>query len=898
MRKKLIEVSLPLEAINDACIEEKANPFLDNHPRNIMQWWARRPLAACRVALFASVIDDPSTRPDLFPTDKDQQKERLRLHSLIRELVQWNNAGNLELLGRATSEIAKSNLRLPTILDPFVGAGSAAIEAQRLGIPVQASDLNPVAVLITQSLTEIPARFSNQNPVNPGLSREVRNGSWTNCLGLIHDIEYYGNWMRRIAEDRLRQHYPAYRFQESNRLDECLAWIWCRTVQCPNPACRGQLPLIRSLCLSNKKGKKVYLLPKVKREDGFVEFQITTHEPKSDSGTVSRLGATCLICGTSVPLDYIRAEGQAHPLHQQLLAVVTRDGKKRDFNAATIDQESAALEAKPVWQPETELPVNGLGFRVQNYGLVKHKDLFTGRQLLALTTLCDLVDKAREQIVKDGATGEYATAVATYLGLAVSRFADFSNALCSWNAQNANLRQLFARQAIPMTWDFVETNPFEGLVSFESTVARSAHALRGLRPRSKATILQRDAASLSSDQHFVVCTDPPYYDNIGYADLSDFFYVWLRAALKNLYPELFSTVLTPKQQELIADPGRFDGDAEKAKDFFEKGLRGVFQKLRLIQDTEYPLTLFYAFKQAESADDETGTNGIAVSSTGWETMLQGLIGADFEVTGTWPIRSERGARTRSIGSNALASSILLVLRPRPESASLTTRKDFLAALKKEIPSAVRELQQGNIAPVDLAQAAIGPGMSVFSRYKKVLESDGSPMRVRSALGLINQTLDEVLSEQESEFDPDTRWALAWFEQHAFDDGLYGEAEVLATAKALSVSGLTQTGILYSRAGKVRLLRRDELSDHWDPSADDRLTVWSVTQHLILQLDKHGEAATATLASKVGGLAETARDLAYRLYILSERKGWAEEAGYYNSLVVSWPAIAPKGFELT
>jgi putative DNA methylase len=579
MKKKLIEVSLPLEAINDACIEEKANPFLDNHPRNIMQWWARRPLAACRAALFASLIDDPSARPDLFPTEKEQQGERNRLHSLIRELVQWNNACNKELLERATLEIAKHNEHLPTILDPFVGAGSTAIEAQRLAIPVQASDLNPVAVLITRALTEIPARFSNHHPVNPGVTSQISQSSWSMCVGMIQDIEYYGDWMRRAAEERIGRHFPRYP-AESSAPEVCLAWIWCRTVECPNPACRGRLPLLRSLCLSNRKGKNAYLHPTVRTGAGVVEFEITAQAPQSDSGTVSRSGATCLICNISVPLEHIRGEGRAGRLGQQLIAVVTTKAKKREFRPATKEQEFAALEAQPSWQPETDLPDGGLGFRVQNYGLVKHKQLFTTRQLLVLGTLCDLVNEAHRQMLKDGATQEYADAVVTYLGLAVSRFADFSNALCSWNAQNANLRQLFARQAIPMTWDFVETNPFDGLVSFRSTVARSANSLRGLFPRSQATILQRDAASLSGQQCFVVCTDPPYYDNIGYADLSDFFYVWLRAALKNIYPDLFATVLTPKLQELIADPGRFGGNTEKARDFFEDGLRKVFQRLR------------------------------------------------------------------------------------------------------------------------------------------------------------------------------------------------------------------------------------------------------------------------------------------------------------------------------
>ena len=373
--------------------------------------------------------------------------------------------------------------------------------------------------------------------------------------------------------------------------------------------------------------------------------------------------------------------------------------------------------------------------------------------------------------------------------------------------------------------------------------------------------------------------------------------MWLRHSLSRLYPDLFSTLLVPKKQELVATPYRFDGSKERAQEFFEEGFGKAFSRMREAQVPGFPLTVYYAFKQAESEGEDEVDGGSVRASTGWETMLEGLLSSGFQVTATWPMRSELSNRPVASGTNALASSIVLACRPRPEAAPITTRKDFLASLKKELPQALRNLQKGNIAPVDLAQAAIGPGMAVFSRYKKVLETDGSPMRVRTALALINQGLDEVLSELESEFDPDTRWALAWFEQHQFDEGLYGEAEVLATAKALSISHLAEAGILHSRAGKVRLLRREELPEDWDPSRIDRLTVWEVTQHLIRRLDQKGEKETANLKAKIGGMAEIARDLAYRLYTPCERKGWAEEAGYYNSLVVAWPSMASEAFEL-
>jgi putative DNA methylase len=601
-----------------------------------------------------------------------------------------------------------------------------------------------------------------------------------------------------------------------------------------------------------------------------------------------------------VPFDHVRAESLNGKMGSQLMAIAAEAQVGRVYLPPDPDQIAVAKSAKTIEFPDTELPERALGFRVQVYGMKRHRDLFTPRQLVALTTFSDLVSEARRQAISDGGSDEYGNAVATYLAFAVDRTVDRGSTICTWDSspKMEALRNTFARHAIPMTWDFAEANPFsESSGNWLNNVEWAAKALAVLGIGTPGSVKQLDATA-GGWAEGMFSTDPPYYDNIGYADLSDFFYVWLRRSLVAVYPDIFSTLLVPKSQELVATPYRFDGSRERAQQFFEAGFGRAFVQMRQSQTAEIPLTVYYAFKQSESEEDDDDVAAASMASTGWETMLEGMIRSDFQVTGTWPLRSELSNRPVASGTNALASSIVLACRPRPELAPITTRREFISSLKKELPQALRDLQKGNIAPVDLAQAAIGPGMAVFSRYNKVLETDGSPMRVRTALGLINQTLDEVLSEQEGEFDPDTRWALAWFEQHAFDEGLYGEAEVLATAKALSVSALDETKILHSRAGKVRLLRRDELSADWNPTAEHRLTVWAVTQHLIRSLDKNGETATATLASKVGGLAETARDLAYRLYILSERKGWAEEAGYYNSLVVSWPAIAPKAFALS
>jgi len=903
MKKKLIEVALPLEAISKEAAREKS--IRHGHPSTMHAWWSRKPLATCRAVLFASLVDDPSSHPDQFPSEADQDRERQRLFKLIEELVEWKNSNNKQLLAAAHQEILKStDGNPPPIYDPFCGGGSIPLEAQRLGLEAHASDLNPVAVLITKALIEIPTKFSGRRPVHPiAPGRLTGSGMWEGARGLSEDVRYYGQWMHDRALERIGYLYPRTELPKEHGGGEAtvIAWIWARTVICPNPACGARMPLTSKFVLSTKSSKKTWAQPQVDHATRVVRFHVTTDPGSPPEGTISRRGARCLVCETAVPLDHVRSEGKAGRMGNQLMAIVAETRRGRVYLSPDAQSEAVAASAEPRDVPETSLPDQALGFRVQLYGMTKHRDLFTSRQLVTLVAFSDLIPEVRKEVMKDGATPDYADAVATNLALIVSKTSIFHNSLARWRAGEDKSAPAFGRQIISMVWDFAEVNPFAGAGGdFSGVVDGAVKVLSSLPAAGVGIVRQIDAAASEypSTTQGLICTDPPYYDNIGYADLSDFFFIWLRRMVGVLHPQLFSTLMVPKQQELVAAPHRFGNSKDKATAFFEHGLTRVFDSMRSLQDKRYPLVLFYAFKQAESDDDEEADDAIgSIVSTGWETMLEGLLKADFTITGTWPSRTENATRMRSLGSNALASSIVLVCRPRPDDAAMTTRKDFLASLKKELPRALRDLQKGNIAPVDLAQAAIGPGMAVFSRYKKVLESDGSPMRVRTALGLINQTLDEVLSEQEGEFDPDTRWALAWFEQHAFDEGLYGEAEVLATAKALSVAALDETKILHSRAGKVRLLRRDELAADWNPSAEHRLTVWAVTQHLIRSLDKNGETETATLANKVGGLAETARDLAYRLYILSERKGWAEEAGYYNSLVVSWPAIAPKTFAL-
>ncbi len=955
LKRKLIEVALPLEAINKEAAREKS--IRHGHPSTLHLWWARRPLAACRAVLFASLVDDPSSHPDQFPTEEAQEKERRRLFDLIgrveivrndrtggteervRGLVSWEDCQDEQVLAAAQREIARSIAwtrgdkpptkdgavqayiakHAPVVLDPFCGGGSIPLEAQRLGLEAHASDLNPVAVLITKALIEIPPKFAGRAPVNPESRKKLDHSkTWRGAQGLAEDVRYYGQWMRDEAERRIGHLYPRVKLPKERGGGEAtvIAWLWARTVTCPNPGCAKRTPLLTTFLLSSKKGKEHYLQPRL--DNGSVSFEIVTtptvgfEEPKKGLKRGISGVFACVFCGTVTDRLYVAAEGVAGRLGVTQTAVVAEGHACRIYLPAASSPIPAAVPLADTRGLTAELSPNPRDVWCRNFGLNTPADLFTPRQLVALTTFSDLVADARERIVTDAQTAApagdtkrladagsgaeaYADAVSLYLAFAVSRMSDYCCTIATWasNAQMEIVRSAFARQAIPMTWDFAEANPFgPSTGSLEILLGWIVKAIERLPARSPAgRVRQLDAAATILGRKGLVATDPPYYDNIGYADLSDFFYVWLRRSAGAIYPDVCSTLLAPKAQELVATAYRFDGDREKAERFFEEGLGKAFDAMRAAQDPEFPLTLFYAFKQAESSEGgEDGDDPGSIASTGWETMLEALLRARFTVEGTWPVRTERKGRSVSIGTNALASSVVLVTRPRSEFAPLATRKEFLAALKRELPEALKRLQHGNIAPVDLAQAAIGPGMAVFSRYSKVVEADGSRMPVRTALGLINQVLDEVLAEQESEFDADTRWALAWFEQYGMNEGPYGDAETLSKAKDTSVDALRRDGLLASKRGKVQLLRRDELPSEWNPAADSRLTVWELTQHLIRRLEAGGESASAELLKQVGSLGDVARDLAYRLYSLCERKGWAQEATAYNGLVTAWPEL--------
>lgn len=917
-KKKLIEVALPLEAINRESAREKS--IRHGHPFSLHLWWARKPLIAARAILFASLVDDPSAHPDKFPTEEEQEKERQRLFGIIEELVKWENTNNEEVLNKAREEILKSTGgNLPPFYDPFCGGGSIPLEAQRLGLDSYASDLNPVAVLITKALIEIPPKFANMPPVNSVARSKLdfKNG-WKGASGLAEDVRYYGKWMRDEAFKRIGHLYPKVKLPKEygSREATVIAWIGCRTVKCPNPACGAEMPLARSFWLSSKRGTKAWIEPIVNKNE--VEFIVKTGSGTAKDGTVNRSGAKCICCGTPVSFDYIRSEGKAGRLGKRMMGIVAEGERGRYYLPPNQEHESIANQAIPSNVPETDLPEQALGFRVQLYGMTKHADLFTNRQLTALTTFSDIVSEVKLKAYKDaisaglpddqlgineGGKGAkaYSEAIAIYLAFLIDQLANHQSTINSWNSTNSQMRSVFARQAIPMVWDFAESNPFcNSSGSYNNLFERMIKGFSAIPANKEGNALQVDAAAFSfqDKDKFLISTDPPYYDNIGYADLSDYFYIWLRRSLGNIYPDVLSTVLVPKAQELVATPYRFEGDREKAKEFFERGLYKAFNNIKEIANKELPVTIYYAFKQSEiESNDED--DDINVSSTGWETMLEGLIKSGFEIVGTWPIRTEKIGRSVEIGTNALASSIVIVCRVKKDSLNMITRREYLNILRKELPSALKKLQQGNIAPVDLAQAAIGPGMSVFSRYSKVLEADGNPMTVRTALQIINQELDVYLTAQEGDMDTDSRFCIAWYEQFGMNEAPFGEADVLARAKNTSVGRLEEKGVVYSAKGKVRLLKREELDAKWSPvSSSSRDMIWMCTQQLVKALENEGEIKTAELVHEIrGDVAENAKALAYRLYTIAERKGWTEEAYAYNALVVSWPDIQRKAEEL-
>lgn len=957
--KKLIEVALPLDAINVACAREKS--IRHGHPSTLHLWWARRPLAAARAVIFAQMVNDPGfEQGGGFRRGMNKEKaaiERERLFKIIEDLVLWENTNNEVVLNAARAEIKRSWRetcelnkshpqaaelfnpdKLPAFHDPFAGGGALPLEAQRLGLESYASDLNPVAVTINKAMIEIPPKFAGRAPVGPATelkgktSQEMFTKTWVGAQGLAEDVRRYGDWMRAEAQKRIGHLYPQIEvtpeliaanvrstgatgqndaanlyntglasLQVSQKLT-VIAWLWARTVKSPNPAfSHVDVPLVSSFVLSSTLGKEVYVHPVVMGDSYDFEVRTGTPPESAKGGTTAgkRAAFICLLSKSPIDYSHIRAEGKAGRMGQRLMAIVAEGTRGRIYLSPTADQVAIAKSARPEWSPEMDLPNNPRDFKTPNYGLTKFSDLFSPRQLVALTTLADLVPEAIAKVRVDALTAgitddglgldsdgvgatAYAEAVGVYLAIAVDKTTDYNSSLVAWSSTRDQAKTTFGRQALPMVWDYAEINPIAGAAGdIAVSIAGMCRAFPSLGAEQPGFARHADAQTQTISTSKVISTDPPYYDNIGYADLSDFFYVWLRKSLRHIFPTLYATLAVPKAEELVATPYRHGGKAE-AEAFFLNGMTHAMHNLAEQAHAAFPVTIYYAFKQSDTKDDG-GTH-----STGWETFLEAVLRAGFALTGTWPMRTERGVRSIGIGNNALASSIVLVCRQRAADASTVSRREFIRELNATLPEALLDMTRGGInspvAPVDLSQAIIGPGMAIFSQYAAVLEADGTPMSVRTALQLINRFFAE------DDFDHDTQFCLHWFEGQGWATGKFGDADVLARAKGTSVGGLVESGVVASSAGNLRLMRWAELAKDWSPEQDARTPVWEALHQLIRALNQDGETAAGGLLARMPERAEPMRALAYRLYTLCERKGWAEDARAYNELVTAWTSI--------
>lgn len=895
IKKKLIEVAIPLEAINAAAGVE--NNIHTGLPANLHTWWSRKPLGVARAVLFASLVNDPS---EDFDSEQEEEAYRAHLFRIIERLADVNAGTDQEVLDQAKAEIAKSNDgKMPSFWDPFCGGGSLPLEALRLGLEPIATDLNPVAVFITRVLISLAPKYYDQEPINPNSSKAELVSGRSPYEGLKDDLLYYGEKVGSVLSKELQSLYPGFSRQDAAGQIEPspIAWIWARTVECPNPSCRAHAPLVNKFWLSTHKGNEAFVEP-IYEGPGVRKFKFEIRrsgQPKE--GTVSRAGAVCLACSNPISFDHVRSEGVAGRVGHQMMAMVADGPRSRVYLAPTTEQEAAANIEAPANAPESALPGSALGFRVQKYGLTRHRDLFTNRQLVALSCLADAISGIREEVLTaSGGDKGYADLIQAFLALSLSRVAQTNNTLVRWLVRTSGTSKgtpAFDRQIVSMVWEFSEGNILGSSVgSWNAAIRNPLTALKCL-PEGGQVGKAVQANASENDlgvTDAVISTDPPYFDAIGYADLSDFFYIWLRRAVGEAHQDLFGTLLAPKEEDLSAALGRNDVSRQLATEQFLERLSAAFRKMHDASSENIPVTIYYAFKQSESGDD-TGDKGKSQSS-GWSTLLESVIQAGFQITGTWPLRTESVTRLRAIGSNALATSILLVCRKKVATAGVISRAEFLRALKRELPSALAELQAANIAPADMPQSAIGPGMGVFSRHQKVLESDDSPMSVKTALQLINRELDEYLGGIQGEFDADTRFAITWFEQNGMGKGDYGTANSIATARGISVDSVKHAGIVESAAGRVRILTRDELDEDWDPEEDRHLTVWECLQHLVGRHEKDGISHdTAVLLKKISTQAEAVKDLAYCLYDISANKRKdAKEATAYNALIADWTEL--------
>lgn len=939
MHRKLIEVALPLQAVNAAGRAEKAVPK-KGHPATMHLWWSRKPLGVARAVLFASLVDDPSARPDLYPNEAAQTEERDRLLALIGDLCRWERSGDPTLLAEAQRCIeASAGGDLPRIIDPFCGGGAISTEAIRLGLDTLAIDLNPVAALVSSASLSLAQRFAGRPAVAPGASS-------AGTTGIAAAVAYYGESVEDECRRRLAGAFPAPCSQVSpNRRSPVISYLWVRTITCANPACRRTTPLLSTWWLSRKPTNPWHVRPTMEAD----RFGFSAERGQPPAGlTDLKVGRganfRCLHCSTVNDAATVRRCGRETGFGLRLVAVQgladpSRPRAGRAWFSAEEAGERAGLAGAPAGFPaaveaalQRDLPAD-CG-NVTAFGLRTFGDVLSPRQRLTMATFAEVIGELAPVVYQDalaagiaddgmgveqGGCGAraYAEAVVTYLGLALSRMANRTTTMTTHNRANGSVEQSFIRPAYGFCGEFAEANPFSGSTGswagglgyvvramaalpapsapLPGSTARHCPSRPGDPPPETvrvgtAEVRRGSMLSALDGAAGVVCTDPPYYDMFDFAALSNLFLVWLRATLGGVWPETISSLPAPAAEQIVASPARSGGDRTAAHERFVKLLRLAFERMRAVHDSNYPLTVYFGYQQTGTRS-KVATGGSP--GTAWEALLDGLLAARFRITATWPLRTERPEGVKK-GTKSLASSVLLVCRPVAESDSIrpaTTAAELRLALRAELPGAVRMMQQANIAPVDLVQAAIGPGMAVYTRFERVLTEDGSPVGVREALAMIDEVLDEALDGNEARFDAATRWALSWFDEHGFAEGSFSRAEQLSEAFNTSVAGLTAAGIIVAAGDRVRLRHRRESGTAQIPSQVGIPTVWGAAQRLLRDLDGGGESAAAALLGRLdAGTAAAVRDLTYQLFRICTRRNRNAEAAACNGLVSAWPEL--------
>jgi putative DNA methylase len=872
--RKLIEVALPIEAISAASRREKDKKT--GTIRNVHKWFAPMPGPAWRALLFAAIVDDP-----------DDEADRKKLLDLIERLVPADGGPPApDALAEAKKLIAEVTLGdLPTVLDPFCGGGSTLVEAQRLGLPTVGSDLNPVPALITRVLTELVPKVAGRPPL-VGDPTQLGGIVGKPLDGFLADVWHYGELVRERVWQQIGDLYPS-----AAGGGTIVAWLWARTVACKNPPCRAVSPLVSSFELSRRRGSACWVEPIVKLDHSGVRFEIRSGAGQPPTPTKLGRGGNfrCAVCGeAAIDESYVKEEGRAGRLGLQLMAVAVDGPSGRSYVSPDLAPQRPQVNASDDIG-DIELADDHRNLWCVGYGVRSVSDLFVDRQLVALSAFADAVASVPAEVVDAGGDLEYASSIASVLGLAVGKLAMANSTQARWRlrAVESKAEPAFSRQALPMVWDFAEVNPFGGSVGdWSQQVKAVSGGLERLPLGGVGRVSALDArfASTLLEAPGLVATDPPYFAQIGYADLSDYFYVWLRRALKDVHPDLLATIATPKGSELIAAPHRHGGDRAAASRAFVEGFTETFHALVSVTRPELPMLIVYAHRQEESEDG-------GLTATAWDAMLTAILDAGLRIVGTWPVHATGSSRQIGLGTNALASYVVLVCRPQLAGARVGDLPSFVAALRAELPSAIRRVQEAAISAIDLGQAAIGPGMAVFSRFAYVVDpATGQRMTVHRALELINMVRAEVIDDFAGALSPETRWAMTWFRDFGFGEADSGEAEKLFTTTNTSLGQLEAAGIATSSRGKIRLLRRDELPDNWDPETDTRRPEWETLQHLVKRHEEGGLEAAGALLRRVQGDADAVRELAY--WIVDKCQfSQSAEVQPFDALIVDWPKIA-------